>query len=91
MHVFTHCLTLLPHANIQTGVTMPLCLCAAGGRLVANSTRVMPGETFGCPALFFSPGARLEEVYTMHMFRGVWRKTFNEAVKVQLQNKQQAG
>lgn len=62
-----------------------------GGRLVANSTRVMPGETFGCAALFFSPGARLEEVYTMHMFRGVWRKTFNEAVKVQLQSKQQLG
>lgn len=45
-----------------------------GGRLVANSTRIMPGETFGCAAHFFSPAARLEEVYAMHMFRGVWRK-----------------
>lgn len=45
-----------------------------GGRLVPNSTRVMPGETFGCAAHFFSPAARLEEVYAMHMFRGVWRK-----------------
>jgi len=30
---------------------------------VANNTRIMPGETFGCAAHFFSPGARLEEVY----------------------------
>lgn len=62
-------------------------LSAAGGRLVANTTRVMPSETFGCAALFFSPGARLEEVYAMHMFRGVWRKKFNEAAEVQLQAK----
>jgi hypothetical protein len=46
-------------------------LLAAGGRLVANSTRIMPGETFGCAAHFFSPAARLEEVYAMHMFRWV--------------------
>ncbi|KAF8060288.1 OCH1 [Scenedesmus sp. PABB004] len=45
-----------------------------GGRLVANSTRILPGETFGCARHFFSPAARLEEVYAMHMFRGVWRK-----------------
>jgi hypothetical protein len=56
---------------------IPCCCCCCttaacpptGGRLVANNTRIMPGETFGCAAHFFSPAARLEEVYAMHMFR----------------------
>jgi hypothetical protein len=51
---------------------------------VSNNTRILPGETFGCAAHFFSPGARLEEVYAMHMFRGVWRQKFNDAAEAQL-------
>ncbi|KIY98196.1 Initiation-specific alpha-1,6-mannosyltransferase [Monoraphidium neglectum] len=45
-----------------------------GGRLVGDTARIMPGETFGCAAHFFSNETRLDEVYVMHMFRGVWRK-----------------
>lgn len=44
-----------------------------GGKLVGTA-RLMPGETFGCAAHFFSNETRLDEVYVMHMFRGVWRK-----------------
>jgi len=45
-----------------------------GGRLVGANARLMPAETFGCAAHFFSNETKLEEVYVMHMFRGVWRK-----------------
>jgi len=38
---------------------------------VNKTTRVMPAETFGCAAHFFSPSSRLDDVYAMHMFRWV--------------------
>jgi hypothetical protein len=44
-------------------------LACVGGRLVNTSARVMPGETFGCAAHFFSPNAQLDGVFAMHMFR----------------------
>jgi hypothetical protein len=56
-----------------------------GGVLVGNSSRVLPGETFGCAAHFFSPNARLEGVFAMHMFRGVWRQRFAAAAAQRLQ------
>ncbi|KAI8474887.1 MAG: hypothetical protein J3K34DRAFT_406116 [Monoraphidium minutum] len=49
-----------------------------GGRLVGGGARLMPGEAFGCAAHFFSNETKLDEVYVMHMFRGVWRKRLGE-------------
>jgi hypothetical protein len=42
----------------------------------------MPGEAFGCAAHFFSNVARLEDVYVMHMFRGVWRKRLDSVERL---------
>lgn len=58
-------------SNFSIAATVGVCIlpCLAGGKLVANNTRIMPAETFGCAAHFFSPEAQLQEVYALHMFR----------------------
>jgi hypothetical protein len=42
-----------------------------GGVRVGSRTRLLPAEAFGCAAHFFGAGARLDDVYVMHMFRWV--------------------
>lgn len=75
-----------------------LSLCRTGfhealqpdGKLVGN-VRVMPAETFGCAAHFFSNVTRLEDIYVMHMFRGAWRKAHKRFHALSTQKKRKRG
>eukprot|EP00877_Chromochloris_zofingiensis_P000526 jgi/Chrzof1/10474/UNPLg00402.t1 len=60
------------------------------GKLVGN-VRVMPAETFGCAAHFFSNVTRLEDIYVMHMFRGAWRKAHKRFHALSTQKKRKRG